>query len=131
MLGVGLADFLSPKGAADTTPVVAVIPAHSVSVTKSSDGKCELKAPGPVDPVARFERYGLAIQPGGVLTSEPHELDSEEHISVLNGTVTAQSSPSERKVRHGESACYPMDVQCAILNVGKAAATTLLVVEYA
>jgi len=130
-LGVGLADFLSPEGAADTAPAVTVIPAHSIPVIKSPDGKCELKILGPVDLAARFEWYELTIQPGGVLASEPHELGSKEHISVLSGTVTIQSGPSEKKVRHGESARYPGDVQHAISNAGKTVATALLVVEYA
>ena len=130
-LGVGLADFLSPEGAADAAPSVTVIPAHSIPVIKSPDGKCELKILGPVDLAARFEWYELAIQPGGVLASEPHELGSKEHISVLSGTVTVQSGPSEKKVRHGESARYPGDVQHAISNAGKTVATALLVVEYA
>lgn len=90
-----------------------------------------MKILGPVDLAARFEWYELAIQPGGVLASEPHELGSKEHISVLSGTVTVQSGPSEKKVRHGESARYPGDVQHAISNAGKTVATALLVVEYA
>lgn len=130
-LGVSLADFLSPENAADAAPAVTVIPAHSIPVIKSPDGKCELKILGPVDLAARFEWYELAIQPGGMLASEPHELGAKEHLSVLNGTVTVQSGPSEKKVRHGETARYPVDVQHAISNAGKTVATALLVVEYA
>ena len=130
-LGVGLADFLSPDAAADSAPAVTVIPAHSIPVIKSPDGKCELKILGPVELAARFEWYELEIQPGGVLASEPHEAGSKEHLSVLSGTVTVQSGPSEKKVRHGESARYPVDVQHAISNAGKTVATALLVVEYA
>jgi transcriptional regulator with XRE-family HTH domain len=130
-LGVSLADFLSPESAADAAPAVTVIPAHSIPVIKSPDGKCELKILGPVDLAARFEWYELAIQPGGMLASEPHELGAKEHLSVLNGTVTVQSGPSEKKVRHGQTARYPVDVQHAISNAGKTVATALLVVEYA
>ena len=130
-LGVSLADFLSPESAADAAPAVTVIPAHSIPVIKSPDGKCELKILGPVDLAARFEWYELAIQPGGMLASEPHELGAKEHLSVLNGMVTVQSGPSEKKVRHGETARYQVDVQHAISNAGKTVATALLVVEYA
>lgn len=130
-LGVSLADFLSPESAADAAPAVTVIPAHSIPVIKSPDGKCELKILGPVDLAARFEWYELAIQPGGMLASEPHELGAKEHLSVLNGMVTVQSGPSEKKVRHGQTARYPVDVQHAISNAGKTVATALLVVEYA
>ncbi|NMV41379.1 helix-turn-helix domain-containing protein [Ralstonia insidiosa] len=130
-LGVGLADFLSPEAAADAAPTVTVIPAHSIPVIKSPDGKCELKILGPVDLAARFEWYELSIQPGGVLASEPHEVGTKEHLSVLSGTLTVQSGASEKKVRHGESARYPADVQHAISNAGKTVATALLVVECA
>ncbi|MFP4593125.1 XRE family transcriptional regulator [uncultured Ralstonia sp.] len=130
-LGVGLADFLSPEGAAAAAPAVNVIPAHSIPVIKSPDGKCELKILGPVDLAARFEWYELSIQPGGMLASEPHEMGAKEHLSVLSGAVNVQSGDSEKKVRHGESARYPVDVQHAISNPGKSVATALLVVEYA
>ncbi|MFW6164944.1 MAG: helix-turn-helix domain-containing protein [Ralstonia sp.] len=130
-LGVGLADFLSPEGAAAAAPAVNVIPAHSIPVIKSPDGKCELKILGPVDLAARFEWYELSIQPGGMLASEPHEMGAKEHLSVLSGAVNVQSGYSEKKVRHGESARYPVDVQHAISNPGKSVATALLVVEYA
>jgi mannose-6-phosphate isomerase-like protein (cupin superfamily) len=128
---VGLADFLSPEGAAAAAPAVNVIPAHSIPVIKSPDGKCELKILGPVDLAARFEWYELSIQPGGMLASEPHEMGAKEHLSVLSGAVNVQSGDSEKKVRHGESARYPVDVQHAISNPGKSVATALLVVEYA
>lgn len=130
-LGVGLADFLSPEGAAAAAPAVNVIPAHSIPVIKSPDGKCDLKILGPVDLAARFEWYELSIQPGGMLASEPHEMGAKEHLSVLSGAVNVQSGDSEKKVRHGESARYPVDVQHAISNPGKSVATALLVVEYA
>jgi transcriptional regulator with XRE-family HTH domain len=95
-LGVGLADFLSPEGAAAAAPAVNVIPAHSIPVIKSPDGKCELKILGPVDLAARFEWYELSIQPGGMLASEPHEMGAKEHLSVLSGAVNVQSGGSEK-----------------------------------
>ncbi|MDW3683686.1 XRE family transcriptional regulator [Cupriavidus sp. CV2] len=130
-LGIGLAEFLSGGQADKPTPTVTVIPAHSIPVIRSPDGKCELKILGPVDLASRVEWYELSIHPGGVLASEPHESGSKEHLSVMSGCVTVQSGPSEKKVRHGESARYPADVQHAISNPGKAMATALLVVEYA
>ncbi len=129
-LEVHLADFLLVAMATTPQPIV-LVGDHAVPVIRSPDGKCELKILGPIELAGRLEWYRLTIQPGGTLVSAPHEHGAKEHLSVLAGQVMVQSAEAEQKVRPGETARYPVDVQHALTNPGKGVATALLVVEYA
>ena len=130
-LEVHLADFLSVAMETTTTPPIVLVAGHAVPVMRSPDGKCELKVLGPIELAGRLEWYSLTLQPGGVLTSAPHERGAKEHLSVLAGQVLVQSAEAQIKVKPGETARYPVDVQHALSNAGKSVATALLVVEYA
>jgi len=130
-LEVHLADFLSVAMEKTTSPPIVLVADHAVPVIRSPDGKCELKILGPIELAGRLEWYRLTIQPGGTLVSAPHEHGAKEHLSVLAGQVMVQSAEAEQKVRPGETARYPVDVQHALTNPGKGVATALLVVEYA
>lgn len=128
-LGVSLSDFLSVSP--PEAPVqVSVTPAHGTPVIRSPDGKCELRILGTIELAGKLEWYELTFQPGGVLASEAHERGAREHLSVLSGSLLVQSDESEKKVKHGETARYAVDVQHSIRNPAKTTATALLVVEY-
>jgi transcriptional regulator with XRE-family HTH domain len=129
-LGVDLAEFLSEEPSRPTTPSIAVTAEHATPVMKSPDRKCELRILGPIELAGRLEWYRLSIEPGGVLASDAHERGAREHLTVLSGQVLVKSGTTEKKVAHGETARYPVDVQHSLSNVGKGSATALLVVEY-
>ncbi|KAB0602695.1 helix-turn-helix domain-containing protein [Cupriavidus pauculus] len=129
-LGVSLTDFLAHGSSAAAAPAIAVVPAHAVPALKSPDARCELRILGPIDLAGRFEWYELSIQPGGVLASEPHDTGTQEHLSVLTGSMTVRSGSEEKKLKHGETARYGADVAHAIGNPGKSVATALLVVVH-
>ena len=130
-LGVDLAAFLSSDSDTPQTPTITVVAEHATPVIRSPDGKCELKILGPIDLAGRLEWYRLSIEPGGVLASEAHERGTREHLTILSGQILVRSSGIERKLSHGETGRYAVDVQHALSNPGKSAATALLVVEYA
>jgi len=65
-----------------------------------------------------------------VLASEPHDTGTQEHLSVLTGSMTVRSGSEEKKLKHGETARYGADVAHAIGNPGKSVATALLVVVH-
>lgn len=130
-LDVSLAEFLSVAPEKTGTPAILVVPEHLTPVIGSPDGKCELKILGPVDLAGRVEWYHLCIQPGGIFASEAHERGAKEHLSVFSGQIRVQSAEVEKKVKHGETARYPVDVPHTLSNPGKTLATVLLVVEYA
>ncbi|MBJ7263548.1 MAG: helix-turn-helix transcriptional regulator [Burkholderiaceae bacterium] len=127
-LGVSLATFLD--SAQPATATVAVTPAHGIPVIKSPDGRCELHILGTIELAGKVEWYELTFAPGGVLASEPHESGACEHLSVLSGSLMVLAGDSEKKVKHGETARYPVDVHHEIKNLAKTPAVALLVVEY-
>lgn len=130
-LGTDLAEFLSVGTAQASVPSITVVAEHATPVIRSPDGKCELRILGPIELAGRLEWYRLTIEAGGVLASEAHEQGAREHLTVLTGHLKVQSADTEKKVAHGETARYPVDVQHALSNPGKSTATALLVVEYA
>ena len=129
-LNVALAEFLTVESQEFVSPVVSVVPSHATPTIKSPDGKCVLRILGPVEMVGKIEWYELRMEPGGVLFSEPHQMNAKEHLSVFGGHVVLDVAGTRRDVRQGETARYPVDVQHSITNEQSAPAIALLVVEY-
>lgn len=130
-LGLELAEFLAEAPAAPAVPSIELLAEHATPTLRSPDGHCELKILGPIELAGRLEWYQLAMQAGGVLDSQPHEAGTREHLTVVSGQVLLRAGGSEQKLRPGETARYRADQPHAIRNVGKGAASVLLVVEYA
>ena len=129
-LGVSLTDLLG-DGITEKTPAsVVLVAAHAIPVTKSNDGRCELRILGPISLTGKVEWYELTIEPGGVLASDPHEAGSKEHLSVQQGTLLVQAADSSQQVKSGDTARYAADVPHSMTNNGKAVAKAILVVEY-
>ncbi len=126
-LGVSLADLLEPESRG-RAPLIDVLAAHATPSLKSPDGKCQLRILGPIELAGQFEWYELGVQPGGVLESQSHEPGSREHLTVLTGALEVQAGGETRRLRHGETARYAVDVPHSIRNSGKTAATGVLVV---
>jgi len=129
-LGISLTDLLGNAHAGKASPAVELVPAHTIPVTSSPDGKCRLRILGPIALAGRVEWYELTVEPGGVLASEPHETGAREHLSVMSGSLTVKAADSSQVLKAGDSARYAVDVQHAISNQGKSVAKAVLVVEH-
>jgi XRE family transcriptional regulator, regulator of sulfur utilization len=127
-LGVSMVELLD--GGRRAAPSLEVLPAHAMPSLKSPDGKCELRILGPLEAAGQFEWYELTVQPSGVLESQAHEPGSREHLTVLSGALEVQAGSDTRRVKHGETARYAVDVSHAIRNPAKTSATALLVVMH-
>lgn len=125
-LGLGIADLLGGERAA--RPLLTLLAAHATPRLASPDGKCELRILGPIEQAGRFEWYALAVQPGGMLDSQPHEPGSQEHLTLQSGTLEVQAGDERTRLRPGETARYAVDVPHRIHNPGKTMARALLVV---
>lgn len=88
----------------------------------------QLRVWGPIELAGKFEWYELTLNGGGELVSEAHEPGTHEHLTVLSGAVSVEIEGEQRKLRAGETARYPADVNHAIRNTGKMEARALLVV---
>lgn len=126
-LGVPLSDLLAtaPRPA---PPAIAHVPRDATPTLGGADSGCTLRILGPIELAGQFEWYELALQPGAVLDSQPHEPGSREHLSVLSGTLALRAGDAERTLAAGETARYGADQPHAIRNPGPAPATALLVV---
>lgn len=129
-LGISLTDLLANDGDHKTAPTVELVPAHTIPVTTSNDGKCTLRILGPIALAGKVEWYELVVEPGGVLASEAHESGAREHLSVLSGTLAVQAADSSKVLKVGDSARYAADVQHSIRNPGKSLAKAVMVVEH-
>lgn len=128
-LNVALAEFLTVEEPELVSPVVSIIPSHATPTIKSPDGKCVLHILGPSEMVGKIEWYELRMEPGGILASEPHQMNTKEHLSVFSGNVVLDVAGTRKDVRQGETARYPADVRHAIINEQSEPAIALLVVE--
>lgn len=120
---------LSQDAVSPTEPSISFQSAHATPVIKNKDGTCELRILGPIDLAGTTEWYALTVEPGGVLASDPHELGTREHLTVLSGQWRVQSGNSEQLLHTGETARYPADQPHVISNIGDTTATAWLVVE--
>lgn len=128
-LGVSIGELLGGEGG-QPEPAVAVLPAHAAPSLRSPDGLCELRILGPVDLAGRFEWYELTMQPGGALVSQPHGPGAREHLTATAGLIEVTAGATSGKVKPGETARYAVDQPHTIRNVGRGAATALLVVVH-
>ncbi|MFG6431349.1 helix-turn-helix domain-containing protein [Roseateles sp. LYH14W] len=125
-LGVEMGELLGGERAA--TPAIETVPAHATPGLTSPDGLCKLRILGPIELAGQFEWYELSVQAGGLLDSHAHEPGSREHLSVLTGSLEVTAQGVTSRLKAGETARYAVDGPHAIRNVGKSAATALLVV---
>jgi mannose-6-phosphate isomerase-like protein (cupin superfamily) len=128
-LGVPMAELLS--GEEPGAPAMVTVPPHAIPSLRSPDGLCELRILGPIELAGRFEWYELTVQPGGVLTSEPHEPGTREHLTVHAGALAVDAGEQTQTLGPGDTARYAVDQAHAIRNTGSEAARALLVVVHA
>lgn len=128
-LGVPMAELLS--GEEPGAPAMVMVPPHAIPSLRSPDGLCELRILGPIELAGQFEWYELTVQPGGVLTSEPHEPGTREHLTVHAGALAVDAGEQTQTLGPGDTARYAVDLAHAIRNTGSEAARALLVVVHA
>lgn len=127
-LGVDLGTLLGAQE--EKTPLIQVVPAHATPALRSPDARCELRILGPIEMAGQFEWYELDVQPGGELASDAHEPGSQEHLTVLSGSLEVQAGDQVVRLKSGETARYRVDQPHAIRHAGKTAASALLVVVH-
>jgi len=108
--------------------VISVVQSHATPVIASADGKCRLRILGPVDLGGVAEWYDMSSEPGGVLSSDPHETGTMEHLTVLEGSFRIVSGEETTDVNEGETARYAADCPHEIRNAADGTARALLVV---
>ncbi|WP_338844671.1 XRE family transcriptional regulator [Massilia sp. W12] len=127
-LGVGIGELLS----APSTPEehIRLLEAHETPTLPGSHAGYNLRILGPMELAGRFEWYELQLAPKGELLSSAHDPGTQEHLTVLSGSLEVEAGGSSKKLKTGASARYSADVAHAIRNPGKTEARALLVVVH-
>ena len=102
--------------------------AYATPVKSSADGKVSLRLLSPVRTVLPVEWYEMRLEPGGALTSQPHERGTFEHLTCLEGALSVRVAERTIPLEDGETLRYDADRPHEIANTGTAPARALLVV---
>jgi XRE family transcriptional regulator, regulator of sulfur utilization len=127
-LDIGL-DRLLTKGQR-TLEKISVSGSHETPSLINQDDKYSLRILGPMELGGRFEWYEIVLDSGGAIVSKAHDPGTKEHLTLLRGSVEVTAGDTRRLLRPGDTARYFADQPHAIRNVGKAAASALLVVVH-
>jgi transcriptional regulator with XRE-family HTH domain len=127
-LGIQIGELLSSEVRA--VDLIRVVDAHEIPTLPGNHAGYSLRILGPMDLAGKYEWYELTLQPGGELASQAHDPGTNEHLTVVTGTVELEVGAEKRKIKHGATARYPADQNHAIRNAGKTEAKALLVVVH-
>lgn len=90
----------------------------------------QIRTLSPLEMEKDVEVYEVKLGVGGALRSAAHFAGTREFLQVEAGRVQVESGGDVETLGKRDSASYRADVPHAIVNVGKAPATVMLVVVY-
>jgi XRE family transcriptional regulator, regulator of sulfur utilization len=127
-LGVQISELLASETRAVET--IRVLDAHETPTLPGNHAGYVLRILGPMEMAGKYEWYELTLAAGGELTSQAHDPGTNEHLTVLHGSVEVEVGVDKKKVKLGGTARYPADINHVIRNTGKTEAKALLVVVH-
>lgn len=127
-LGVGIGELLA-SGTREVE-AIRVVEAHETPTLPGHHAGYSLRILGPMELAGKYEWYELTLAPGGELASQAHDPGTNEHLTVLQGTLEVETGGAVRKIKSGGTARYPADQDHALRNAGKTEAKALLVVVH-
>jgi transcriptional regulator with XRE-family HTH domain len=127
-LGVQIGELLASE--IRDIETIRVLDAHETPTLPGNHAGYVLRILGPMEMAGKYEWYELTLAPGGALTSQAHDPGTNEHLTVLHGSVEVEVGTSKKKVKLGGTARYPADQDHVIRNPGKTEARALLVVVH-
>ena len=98
-----------------------------VPILTSEDGKCRLAIIGALETVEWVQWYDFRAEPGGTLSSEPHQAGCVEHIAVLEGEVEITVNDETVTVKAGETLRFRGDRPHSLHNAGSVPAHATMV----
>jgi transcriptional regulator with XRE-family HTH domain len=125
--GLSLSELVEAPGRASS---IAVIRADDRAHDYRRDDEVQIRTLSPLEMEKDVELYEVRLRVGGALRSAAHFAGTREFLQVEAGRVRVESGSDLETLSKGDSASYRADVPHAIVNVGKTAATVMLVVVY-
>jgi len=107
-----------------------LIPHESIVPLVEDDGKYINYPVFPFEEKKLFETYRIEIAEGGVMSSQPHILGTEEYITVFDGVVKILINDKPYCLKKGDSLKFKADVPHVYQNVGENTAYLSMVIYY-
>lgn len=119
---------LLDSSAGSESPIAEVMRSDRTPTIDSQGDGCRIRILSPPDQAGRHEVYEIVFKKGGALVSEPHRPGCREHLTVLEGKISAESDGVPVDLASGDTARYAADRPHAI-RAKTGAARVLLIVE--
>jgi len=105
--------------AQDNTPnIIEHQTRGDIPILESEDGLCRLAIIGALNLVENVQWYDFRAKKAGILSSQPHQPGTIEHLYVLEGTLEVISGEEKAIVKKGESLRFRGDEPHVISNIG-------------
>lgn len=114
----------------DEEASIEVLRKGDMPIIYSKDGKCTFRICSSVDMVENLELYYMICEPGGINSSEPHFLGTQEFLTVLSGKIKITVGESSRILNEGDSTSYKADVKHIIENISDEESEVYMIVWF-
>ena len=101
---------------------IEVLRSDSVPTIENHGTGCSIRILSPPEAAGRHEVYDLRFDQNGVLDSLPHAQGAQEHLTVIEGSMSVTSGEAFEQLAEGDTARYPADVAHKISADGPARA---------
>jgi transcriptional regulator with XRE-family HTH domain len=82
------------------------------------------------DPQKRFEMYMIEVEPNYLLQSQPHPFDTQEFITVFNGSLEMIIGDRKFEILKGESIRFKADIEHSYKNTSNEVCEMFMVIYY-
>lgn len=109
---------------------ILLVRKEDISPIIEDRGKFRLYPMFPFDDERRFEILNIEIDPGSLSTSEPHEENTIEHLTVHEGELTLRINEEEYKIKAGDGIRYFADQKHSYGNLTEEMIKLSMVIYY-
>ncbi|MFO7731893.1 MAG: XRE family transcriptional regulator [Spirochaetia bacterium] len=118
------------KGSDDIEKKFNVSRKDDITTIDAEEGRVHIRVLSPFSMVEDLEMYMLTIDSGGKLESEPHFPQTEEFLSIIEGTVEVHAGANSTEITTGDFINYHCDVDHAIYNKSDEPAVLHMIVRF-
>ena len=127
-LGVDINALL--KGGQEAARKFTVTRSDKVTTLDTDEEGLHIKVLSPISMVEDLEMYLLTFQSGGALRSSAHFPQTEEFLTILEGTVRVAAGNNVTELDAGDFISYHCDVEHSIENLSNGPAVVHMVVRF-
>ncbi len=120
-------DFAGLLDAGTGGDAISVLRAGQVPKIDNMGKGCRIRILSPPEEAGGHEVYDIRFDAGGALNSQPHARGAEEHLTVLDGSVTVTSGTASEELLTGDTGRYSADIPHSIAALAGPARVFLIV----